>query len=77
MEWPVFGQYESPPHPVVGLLAERWALERGYYDAKVLAAVNWLLDVVQMPLMLRPPPIKKAAEANATNDIRSVYSIRS
>src|ERR1035441_301550 len=43
----------------------------------MLAAVNWLLEELQMPLTLRPPPMNSAAEAIATKEIRSVYSIRS
>ena len=48
-----------------------------YYDADVLAAANWLLVTDQMPLMLPPAPMNKAAEASATNAMSKVYSIKS
>jgi hypothetical protein len=41
-----------------------------YYDAEVLAAVNWLLVTDQIPLMLPPAPMNKAVEAIATNAMR-------
>ena len=43
----------------------------------MLAAFSWLFVVVQMPLMLLPAPMKRAAEASATKAIKRVYSIRS
>jgi transposase IS116/IS110/IS902 family protein len=48
-----------------------------YYDAEVLAAANWLLVTDQIPLMLPPAPMNKAAEASATNAMSNVYSIKS
>ena len=47
------------------------------YDACVLAAASWLLEVVQIPAILPPAPKNKAAEARATNAMSKVYSIRS
>ena len=47
------------------------------YDAALFAASSWLLVAPQMPLMLPPAPMNNAAEASATNAIKSVYSIRS
>ena len=43
----------------------------------MLAAASWLLVVDQMPWMLPPALRKRAADANATNAISKVYSIRS
>jgi hypothetical protein len=47
------------------------------YDAAVLAATNWLLEVLQIPEMLPPAPINNAAEARATKARSNVYSIKS
>ncbi len=43
----------------------------------LLAATNWLFDVLQIPAMLPPAPRKSAAEARATKAINSEYSMRS
>ena len=42
-----------------------------------LAADNWVLVFTQIPFTLFPAPMKRPAEAIATNDIKRVYSIRS
>jgi hypothetical protein len=50
---------------------------RADYETCPFAWVSWLLVVVQIPETLPPVPRKSAADAIATNAIRSVYSIKS
>ena len=52
-------------------------LREFYVEALAAAAANWLLVVIQMPLMLPPAPMKSVAEARATNAYSNVYSIKS
>src|ERR1035437_7478851 len=53
-----------------------FAWRRSPQEAEVFAAPSWLFEVVQMPEIFPPAPMKSAADASATNAIRDRKSTR-